>query len=137
VTDEVDLEGKAEHERLEKLARKVINAGDGFKWRLVPLLAGEPGKPVAVLPIGHDFVANRGYIKVSDDRNTTPQNPAKNGPFEHPYFGWPLEMQATEIGGRNLLKPRTLHRTLFRLPDPTIQGVVGQNRPPRKNYERR
>jgi hypothetical protein len=123
VTDEVDLEGKAEHERHEretaertehaktalleeinrrvealepplykerdaipllqekgltrKQSRQVMKAQDGSKWRLV-LLAGEPGPPFVVLPLGYDFVANRGYIKVSGGGDTTPQKPAKN-----------------------------------------------------------
>jgi hypothetical protein len=183
VTDEVDLEGKAEHERREreaaerteraktalleeinrraealepplykdrdaipllqkngltqKQSRQVIKDGDGFKWRLVRL-AGAPGNPVAVLPLGYDFVANKGYIKVSDDGNTPPQNPAKNGPFESTYFRWPPGMQATEIGGGcNLLKTRMVHPTPFPLPDPIYKGVVELNRAPRTTYERR
>ena len=144
VTDEVDLEGKAERERLEKEAaertehaksalveelnrrvgalepplykdrdaipllqkngltrkqsRQVIEDGDGFKWRLVPL-AGAPSKPVAVLPLGYDFVANRGYIKVSDGGNTTPQKPARNGPFEHSPFRRPLGCMRRRVRG--------------------------------------
>ena len=164
VTDEVDLEGKAQRERLEreaaertedaktallkevnrraealepplykgrdaipllqekgltqKQSRRVIEAGDGSEWRLVRL-PSEHGTPVAVLPLGHDFFANRGYIKVSDDRKMTPQNPAKNGPLEHPSFGWPLEMEPTERGGLQPVEPTNV------TPDPL--SVAGSN----------
>ena len=64
----------------QKQSRQVIKDGDGFKWRLVRL-AGEPG--IGVLPLGHDFVANRGYIKVSGGGDTAPQKPAKNALFEY------------------------------------------------------
>jgi hypothetical protein len=88
-----------------KQSRRVIEAGDGSKWRLVRL-AGERGTPVAVLPIGHDFVAIRGYIKVS-------------ALFEYSPLRRPLGMHAAESGEFGPVEPTNV------TPDPL--SVAGSN----------